>query len=164
MLRSLLSTTLLLGGVASVGFLGGSFGMAAPEGLAAPAVATPAVTATPPATDPDPDGQELFQLVCAMCHTLEPPPNLAPPMSHAAAYYLHGFETEEEAVAAMVAFMREPTEAASLLPAMAIERFGLMPPQAHLSQEQLEAVARYSLTLADTTHGRGGMQHDGPHR
>jgi len=163
MLRSTLSTTLLLGGVASVGFLGGSFGMVAPEGVAAPAAATPAERILA-AGDLDPDGKAIFELVCAMCHTLEPPPNLAPPISHAAAYYFHRFETEDEAVAAMVAFMREPSEAASLLPARAIERFGVMPPQAHLSQEQLEAVARYSLTLADTTHGRGGMEHDGPHR
>jgi len=163
MLRSALSTTLLLGGVASVGFLGGSFGMAAPDGVAGTAASEPGF-AVPAAGNLDPDGKAIFELVCAMCHTLEPPPNLAPPISHAAAYYFHRFETEDEAVAAMVAFMREPSEAASILPAMAIERFGLMPPQAHLSQEQLEAVARYSLTLADTTHGRGGMQHDGPHR
>ena len=159
MLRSALSTTLLLGGVASVGFLGGA------SGEATPAAAAHAPVTVPAAGDLDPDGKAIFELVCAMCHTLEPPPNLAPPISHAAAYYFHRFETEDEAVAAMVAYMREPSEAASLLPARAIERFGLMAPQAHLSQEQLEAVARYSLTLADTTHGRGGgMQHDGPHR
>lgn len=111
----------------------------------------------------DPDGKMLYELVCAMCHTLEPPPTLAPPISHAAAYYYHRFETEEEAVAAMVAFLREPSEETSLLPARAIERFGLMPPQAHLSEEQLTAVARYSLTLADTTHGRGMGDHDHDH-
>lgn len=148
MFRSALSSTLVLTGVASFSLFG-SFG---DDAAVSP-------------TDPDPDGQMLYELVCAMCHTMEPPPNLAPPMSHAAAYYFHRFDTEDEAVAAMVAFLREPSEDASLLPARAIERFGLMPPQAHLSQEQLEAVARYSLTLADTTHGRGmGMGHEEPHR
>jgi len=147
-LRSALTSTLVLTGLASFGLFGG-----------------PGVDAASAPADPDPDGKALYELVCAMCHTMEPPPNLAPPISHAAAYYFHRFDSEDEAVAAMVAFLREPSEETSLLPARAIERFGLMPPQSHLSQEQLEAVARYSLTLADTTHGRGmGMEHDHPHR
>ncbi|TVR62856.1 MAG: cytochrome c [Gemmatimonadales bacterium] len=148
MLRAAFTSTLVLSGVTSFGLFGSS-----------------GSDLVPTAVDSEPDGKMLYELVCAMCHTMEPPPSLAPPISHAAAYYFHRFDSEDEAVAAMVAFLREPTEEASLLPARAIERFGLMPSQGHLSHEQLEAVARYSLTLADTTHGRGmSMEHDHPHQ
>ncbi len=175
MLRSTLLSSLTLAGVVSVamsatsapGFLSTAFG--SPEAMAGSAASsveleTPRLGSfhlTPGADDPD--GKMLYELVCAMCHTMEPPPTLAPPISHAAAYYHHRFESEEEAVAAMVAFLREPSEEASLLPARAIERFGLMPPQSHLSDEQLAAVARYSLSLADTTHGRGMRDHPHDH-
>jgi hypothetical protein len=47
---------------------------------------------------------------------------------------------------------------------MAIERFGLMPAQAHLTDAQRVAVARYVLTLADTAHGQGGGHRHPPPR
>ena len=82
-----------------------------------------------------------------------------PPISHAAAYYLRKHASPDSAAAAIVAYLKEPAAERSLLPAHAIERFGIMPSQAHLSNAQLNAVARYVLTLADTAHGGGGMQH-----
>jgi len=107
---------------------------------------------------PPPDGAELFQLVCAMCHSIDPPALLAPPMSHAAGYYLRAHGEGGAAELAMVAFLKDPAAERSLLPAHAVERFGLMPAQGHLSDTQLLAVVRYALSLADPTHG-----HDRPH-
>lgn len=110
------------------------------------------------------EGRAIFEMVCAMCHSVEPPAKAAPPMSHAAAYYLRKHEVADSAAAALVAYLKAPSPETSVLPAHAIERFGLMPAQAHLSDQQLDAVARYVLTLADTEHGSGmqhreGMQH-----
>lgn len=113
--------------------------------------------------DPLSDGELLFQLVCAMCHSVEPPMKTAPSMSHVSAFYLREYEDFEAAVTAMVDFLKEPTVERSVIPAMAIEQFGLMPAQAHLSDAQLEAVARYVLELADMTHvedDRGHGQRD----
>jgi len=100
----------------------------------------------------EPDGAPVFQMVCSMCHTVNPPPNAAPPMSHATSFYLQQHETVEAAAAAIVAYLKQPDSTRSALPAHAITRFGLMPSQAHLTDVQLDAVARYVLTLADTTH------------
>ncbi|MBR9988525.1 MAG: cytochrome c [Gemmatimonadetes bacterium] len=123
-----------------------------------------AVTALPAAAQQaaaQPDGRAVFEMVCAMCHSVAPPAKLAPPMSHAAAYYARRYSMPDSAAAAMVAYLKEPVAEKSAMPAHAIERFGLMPAQAHLSEEQLKAVARFVLTLADTAHGGGGMQHRG---
>lgn len=116
-------------------------------GLAGATAAGPAAQAQ--------DGEQLFSLVCAMCHSVAPPPRAAPPMSHAAAYYLRAHPSPEAAAAAIVAFLQQPSAERSLLPPHAIERFGLMPAQSHLSPEQLARVARYVLTLADTAHAGG---------
>lgn len=118
--------------------------------------AAPAASQQAPA---QPEGRQIFEMVCAMCHSVEPPAKLAPPVSHAAAYYLRRHHTPDSAAAAIVAYLKAPSAETSVLPAHAIERFGLMPPQAHLSDEQLNAVARYVLTVADTAHVRPGMQH-----
>jgi cytochrome c len=111
-----------------------------------------------------PDGAQLFELVCAMCHSVQPPAKAAPPMSHAASYYVRKHKDPAAAVAAMVAYLKEPAAEQSALPAHAIERFGLMPSQRHLPDAQLQAVARYVLTLADTTHVHGGHEHTPPPR
>ena len=118
-----------------------------------------AASASAQQTPAQPDGSAVFEMVCAMCHSVAPPATLAPPMSHAAAYYLRRYPNGDSAAAAIVAYLKAPAAEKSLLPAHAIERFGLMPAQAHLSDAQLSAVARYVLTVADTAHGRPGMQH-----
>jgi cytochrome c len=102
-----------------------------------------------------PEGAQLFQLVCAMCHSVNPPAKAAPPISHAAAYYLRRHGEVDAAMAAMVAFLKEPSAETSAMPPHAVERFGLMPPQDHLTDAQLRAVAVYSLSLADTVHVTG---------
>jgi len=75
-----------------------------------------------------------------------------------------------------VAWIKAPAKDKSLMPAMAIERFGLMAPLP-LPDEQLRAAAAYvwSLSEGDSTMrgmggmegmggGRGGMQHGGAGR
>ena len=104
----------------------------------------------------EPDGPQIFQLVCAMCHTVNPPPKAAPPMSHVAGHYRQHYKDDEAAITAMVEYLKKPEAERSALPAMAIERFGLMPAQSHLSDGQLKKAARYPLSLADTTHMMGG--------
>jgi cytochrome c5 len=103
----------------------------------------------------EPDGPQIFQLVCSMCHTVNPPPQAAPPMSHVAGHYRQKHQDDEVAVAAMVEYIKHPEAERSALPAHAIERFGLMPAQIQLTDGQLKKVARYVLSLADTTHMMG---------
>ncbi len=125
------------------------------------ALATPAAGQQP--VGGQNEGQAVFEMVCAMCHSVQPPPKAAPPMSHAAAYYARHYANADSAAAAIVAYLKEPSAEKSLLPPHAIERFGLMPSQGHLKDAQLHAVARYVLTLADSMHMRGGMNHEGGH-
>jgi cytochrome c len=125
-------------------------------------VATAPAAAQQPAAQPD--GAQIFTLVCAMCHSVAPPAKAAPPMSHAVAYYLRKHGEAPKAVDALVAYLKEPAAERSAMPAHAIERFGLMPSQAHLGDAQLRAVATYVITLADTAHVRGNHQHSPPPR
>lgn len=92
------------------------------------------------------DGKTTFETICSVCHTIDAPPKLAPPMSHVARRYRMAFKTEEEAVAAMVAFVLKPDATKATMPPMAIERFGLMP-ALPLSEGQLRAVASYIWSL-----------------
>jgi cytochrome c len=127
-------------------------------------VLAPLMTAPAGAQDaPPPEGAQIFQLVCAMCHSVNPPPKAAPPISHAAAYYLRRHGEVDAAMAAMVTFLKEPSAETSAMPPHAVERFGLMPPQDHLTDAQLRAVALYSLSLADTVHVRGRPHVEGGH-
>ena len=88
------------------------------------------------------EGARLFDYICSQCHTVDPPPNLAPPMTHVARHLRQRFSTEDEAVAFILSFVPAPTAEASVMPAMAVERFGLMPPLP-LPPELLTEVARY---------------------
>ena len=123
--------------------------------IAAPSAAAAGEPAAAASASP-PDGKMIFEIGCALCHSLNPPAKKAPPISHAASYYLRRHGSEEAAVQAMVAFLQAPSAASSILPAHAIERFGLMPAQDHLSREQLVAVARYAVSMADKEHGQAG--------
>ena len=92
------------------------------------------------------EGKRLYETVCVSCHTMDPPPKLAPPMSHVARRYRMSFASEADAVAHIVAYVRKPEAARSKMPPMAIERFGLMP-ALPLAEPQLRAVARYIWSL-----------------
>ena len=122
-------------------------------------------------------GKQLVTTVCAACHTEQPPPKLAPPLAHVSRRYrMQHNGDREKALARIVAWIKAPAKDKSLMPAMAIERFGLMAPLP-LPDEQLRAAAAYvwSLSEGDSTMrgmggmegmggGRGGMQHGGAGR
>jgi hypothetical protein len=115
-----------------------------------------AVVVTPLAAQSPPDGREIVEQVCGECHSMDPPPNKAPPLTHLARHLRSSFDEVDEAVAHVLAYAPAPDASRSILPARAIERFGLMPPQP-LPAPLLEAAARYIWSL------EGGMR-GGPHR
>lgn len=93
------------------------------------------------------DGRTTFETICAACHTLNPPPLKAPPMTHVSRRYRMTFASESLGVEAITAWIANPDTARSHMPAMAIERFGLMAPLP-LPEAQRRAVARYVWGLA----------------
>lgn len=107
------------------------------------------------------EGEQVFQTVCSVCHSVQPPHKAAPPMAHAAAYYLRRHGNADSAAAAIVAYIKQPVAERSAMPPHVIKRFGIMPPHGHLSEAQLAAAARYVLTLADTMHVRRGQGEGG---
>lgn len=109
-------------------------------------------------------GKQLVSTVCVACHTEQPPPKLAPPLAHVSRRYRmmhHG--DRDKALARIVAWIKAPAKEKSLMPPMAIERFGLMAPLP-LPDSMLHAAAAYvwSLSEGDTTMGpMGGMERMG---
>lgn len=102
------------------------------------------------------DGAAFFQSRCASCHTLQPPPLLAPPMSHVAMRYRAEVEDSAAFVERIMAWVPAPAEDRSLMPAQAIAQFGLMPAQA-VPRPELEAIAGYIYGLqAEGGMGAGG--------
>jgi len=103
------------------------------------------------------EGKQTFDQVCSACHTLEPPPRLAPPMRMVSMHLRQSFETEEAGVAHVLSYVPSPDAGKSILPDHAVERFGLMAPQA-LPKETLEKVARYVWSLGEGMEGMEGME------
>lgn len=108
-------------------------------------------------------GEATFKSVCSTCHSIHPPALQAPPMAHVARHYLASDTSRTAVIERLVSWVREPSAERSLLPPMARERWGLMPPLL-LPEEQLRDVAAYVLTLAESApegdargmrHGRG---------
>lgn len=104
------------------------------------------------------DGKTTFDVVCASCHSINPPHKLAPPMSHVARYYRRAFETEAEGVEAIVQWVTKPERERSKMPAHVIENFGLMA-AFPLPEAQLREVAKYVWSLGapaeDSAAGHG---------
>ena len=106
------------------------------------------------------DGEEVFNRVCSTCHTIDRPEDsevepLAPPMRMVVRRYLMATESSEEANARIIEWLKGPDAEKSLMPAMAIEHHGLMPPVV-LTEDERIAVAEFVLTLADEA-GQGMM-------
>lgn len=87
-------------------------------------------------------GKEVFDTICSSCHSLAPPPTKAPPMIMIAGHYVDARTTEDAAMEAMRAWLAGPSADKSLLPAHAVERFGLMPPLV-LPEDDRDAVVAY---------------------
>lgn len=101
-----------------------------------------ALLATAAVAQDAPAGELTFRVVCASCHTSNPPPAKAPPMSHIARRYRQVFANEAEGIDAIVQWVTKPDTARSRMPAHAVERFGLMP-AFPLPEAQLRDVAKY---------------------
>jgi mono/diheme cytochrome c family protein len=117
----------------------------------------PMIHETPEPDDPVlKEGKAIFDEVCSACHTVEPPPKLAPPMRMVSMHLRQTFETEAEGVAHILSYAPAPEAGKSILPPHAVERFGLMAPQP-LPPETLEKVARYVWSLGEGMSEMGGM-------
>lgn len=102
-------------------------------------------------------GKQLVSTVCVACHTEQPPPKLAPPLAHVSRRYRMQHQGDrDKALERIVAWIKAPAKEKSLMPAMAIERFGLMAPLP-LPDEQLRAAAAYVWSLSEGETGMPGM-------
>lgn len=101
------------------------------------------------------DGGEIFQAVCSSCHSVDPPAIAAPPMSHVARHYREAVADEKEGIARIADWIGSPAVDRSLLPAHAVERWGLMPPLI-LSEEQRLTVAAHVWAMGAENAGHGG--------
>jgi cytochrome c len=88
------------------------------------------------------DGKAVFDKNCSICHTVQPPPKLAPPIIPISSRYHLKFKTKEDGVGHMVAFMKSPDKANAVADPQAITRFGLMP-VVSISDSELRAVANW---------------------
>jgi len=87
-----------------------------------------------------PDGKEVFDRNCSVCHSVMPPPKAAPPIVPIASRYRQVYASKEKGVARMVSFLKSPSKEKMLADPQAVSRFGLMPPMP-LDDAELAAVA-----------------------
>ena len=122
------------------------------------------LSAARPAAQSFTDGEEVFGRVCATCHQVDPPADMqaekpiAPPMKMIVRRYMMANETEEAAHARIVEWLQGPSAEKSLMPPMAIEEHGLMPPVV-LTEEERTAVASYVLSLHEAGMPGMGQMH-----
>jgi cytochrome c len=100
------------------------------------------------------DGQAIFDRNCTACHAMNPPPKSAPPIVGVISRYHTKFQTKEEGVNHLVAYLKFP-DAKSAVEPQAITRFGLMPPST-LSVAELRAVAGWIWDQYDPSMGACG--------
>lgn len=87
-------------------------------------------------------GKAIYQKNCSVCHSMKPPPKMAPPIVGMSAHYHDAFTDKKAAVDHMVKFMQAPDSANSKLEPQAIARFGMMPAM-QLSEKELRAVSEW---------------------
>lgn len=89
-------------------------------------------------------GAKMMEALCMNCHRVGDRSQkklLAPPFWGIRTHYAAEHPDEEAFVAAIVSFVREPAEDASLMPG-AVDRFGRMAPM-RLPEEMLQNIAAY---------------------
>ena len=110
-------------------------------------------------TDQVSHGQKVFESSCAACHSLVPPPKLAPPILGVAAHYRDAYPDEKEAVAHIVDFVKHPSKEKSLILNTSGQRWDLMAPMP-LPDADLNAVARWmmesKMSVVPAGPGQGG--------
>ncbi len=96
-------------------------------------------------TNVDEEGYELMKKNCFVCHMEKPDPSkkgqmIAPPMQRIQAHYKPAYPQEEEFVAAVTQWVKNPREDNAMMPG-AIRKFNLMPPL-NLPDEDLKKIAK----------------------
>ncbi len=103
-------------------------------------------------------GEELYTKNCQVCHSMRPPAKSAPPIVGLASRFRALYENKDDAVAAMVSFMKAPDAAKTALGQQAIERFGLMPAMS-MPDDELEKVSGWLWEQYDPDFkSRGGCR------
>lgn len=109
-------------------------------------------------SEPSPEeiarGEQVYELVCSACHTLDPPPDSAPPMRHLVRHLRRDLATFEAFSEHVQSYVPAPDAERSLLPPMAIERFGVMAPLP-LADDVLYSAAAYLWSLSAPKEGMG---------
>lgn len=85
-------------------------------------------------------GKAVYDKVCVACHNYMPPPKNAPPMIGISGHYHQAFSDKNQAMNHIQKYLAQPSAEQSKLPPMAVNAWGLMPPQA-LSESEAQAVA-----------------------
>ncbi|NTW51547.1 MAG: cytochrome c [Chlorobiaceae bacterium] len=88
------------------------------------------------------DGKAVFDKNCSVCHSISPPPKLAPPIVPISARYHQKISSRTEGISRMAAFIKSPSKEKVLADPQAIVRFGMMPPVT-LNEAELNAVAAW---------------------
>lgn len=112
----------------------------------------------PPSASAAADGKAVFDKNCSACHSIAPPPKLAPPVIPIAARYHQKISSRAEGIKRIAAFVKSPARDKVLADPQAIERFGMMPP-VPLSDAELNTVAAWvwdQNTAGVRGQGKGG--------
>ena len=87
-------------------------------------------------------GAEVYKESCAVCHVSEGKPTIAPPIFAVKNHVIDAFPVRDDFVEQVKTWVKAPDEKKALMRG-AIRKFGLMPPMAHLSDRDVQAVAEY---------------------
>lgn len=122
-------------------------------------------------------GQKIFDTKCVACHTEQMPKKKkdmkAPPMAKVSAKIKHSFDNNKTKVVAFIAdYIENPAKEKSQCMAMAVKKFGLMPPIGKgMTKEEREVVATWVFENFDkkwedknchASAGKGKMKVDRP--
>ncbi|NTW82470.1 MAG: cytochrome c [Chlorobiaceae bacterium] len=70
-------------------------------------------------------GDAIYNKYCSVCHTMNPPPKLAPPLRSIAAMYRGKYSSKKEGVERIAVFIKLPNIKNALAPD-AVRKYGLM--------------------------------------
>lgn len=101
------------------------------------------------------DGRGIFDKNCSVCHSINPPPKLAPPIIPLASRFHIQFKSKTDGVNHIAAYLKLPNKK-NAIDQQAVARFGLMPAM-KLPDKELRAVAGWVWDQYNpaTSRGRG---------